>query len=520
MKTKKLFSLLLAAALLAGCFSTVVFAATSNFQYGQTEARKMLSMVNTLRKPGNAWYWNETNSGKVTPTALNDLVYDYALEEIAMQRAAEIAVQFSHTRPDGSSCFTAYDGVSVFYSMAENIAMGTGNAMGTAEAAFNAWCETNEGFEGQGHRRNMLSDDVTGIGIGHVIYNGAHYWVQEFGAPLSGAARTEPLDGSKSVTIRYPSDPQETKPVNPTPVTPDPPATAYSVGDVDGNGKIEPADARLALRAAVKLELYAAGSAQFLAADVDNNGEIDPSDARSILRAAVGLQKLNGSPSVPVNASLNILPDSIALSQGGIAFVPVEAGLPEEYDTLSYDCSSNDFGARWVGELSASGELPLIILCVTALNSSGSGNIRVKVEGLPDVSDAVAVNITENTQEDIVGFEGVPDLGARWRVSPGYVTLDGSNSLFMLVYHASDILAKTGFQTSQEVLDDAVPVIEGKGFAYQETVTEDNPNGEGYADFHYFYNRDMGCELCLAFYMIDNVTYEIIMTCQYYNPTA
>ena len=64
---------------------------------------------------------------------------------------------------------------------------------------------------------------------------------------------------------------------------------AYTPGDVDGNGKIESADARLALRASVKLETYAEGSAKFLAADYDKNGKIESADARAILRVSVKL---------------------------------------------------------------------------------------------------------------------------------------------------------------------------------------------------------------------------------------
>ena len=69
-------------------------------------------------------------------------------------------------------------------------------------------------------------------------------------------------------------------------------APAFLLGDVDDNGKVESADARLALRASVKLENYAAGTQPYLAADVDRNGKIESSDARSILRASVNLEKL------------------------------------------------------------------------------------------------------------------------------------------------------------------------------------------------------------------------------------
>ena len=61
-------------------------------------------------------------------------------------------------------------------------------------------------------------------------------------------------------------------------------------GDVDGDGKIAPEDARLALRASVKLEKFAKGSAAALAADYDRNGEISSEDARLILRKSVGLE--------------------------------------------------------------------------------------------------------------------------------------------------------------------------------------------------------------------------------------
>ena len=63
-------------------------------------------------------------------------------------------------------------------------------------------------------------------------------------------------------------------------------------GDVDGDGKVTPADARTALRIAVALETYEKTSRQISAADIDRDGNITPADARSILRAAVQLEKI------------------------------------------------------------------------------------------------------------------------------------------------------------------------------------------------------------------------------------
>ena len=65
------------------------------------------------------------------------------------------------------------------------------------------------------------------------------------------------------------------------------------LGDVDLNGVVAPADARLALRASVGLEPeILPGTDVFTAADADFDGKITSADARSILRAAVGLEDL------------------------------------------------------------------------------------------------------------------------------------------------------------------------------------------------------------------------------------
>ena len=77
-------------------------------------------------------------------------------------------------------------------------------------------------------------------------------------------------------------------------------APAYLPGDVSGDGEVTAEDARLALRAAVGLEDFAAGSAEFLAADASRDGEITAEDARLILRAAVGLETLEArTPATP-----------------------------------------------------------------------------------------------------------------------------------------------------------------------------------------------------------------------------
>ena len=161
--------------------------------FGQTEARAMLDMINEFRLSGNAWQYDENNN-RIAVTGLGRLVYDYELEQTAMQRAAEIAVSFSHTRPNGESCFTAY---SSYWAAGENIAAG----YPTGASVFEAWKEENEPYSGQGHRRNMLSSGFTAVGIGHIRYNGTDYWVQEFREPAVNTTPTKANDSNAVVPV-------------------------------------------------------------------------------------------------------------------------------------------------------------------------------------------------------------------------------------------------------------------------------------------------------------------------------
>ncbi|MCD8075699.1 MAG: CAP domain-containing protein [Lachnospiraceae bacterium] len=166
--------------------------------YGQTEARSILAMVNEFRQGSDAWYWNSDNTTKTTRSGLSALTYDYDLEQVAMQRAAEIAVSFSHTRPNGNSCFTAYTEYGfVCSTCGENIAKG----QASAERAFAGWLEADKDYSGQGHRRLMLSTSANAIGIAHVYYNGYHYWVMEVAKTTNKSTKTAALDGTKTVTV-------------------------------------------------------------------------------------------------------------------------------------------------------------------------------------------------------------------------------------------------------------------------------------------------------------------------------
>ena len=102
-------------------------------------------------------------------------------------------------------------------------------------------------------------------------------------------------------------------------------------GDVDGNGQVSAADARLCLRRAVDLENYARGSAEYTACDVTLDGEVTSADARMILRAAVGLETL-GLPETDLNNNeYNILRSgsfyAVGSMETGGEIMPLEIAL-------------------------------------------------------------------------------------------------------------------------------------------------------------------------------------------------
>ena len=77
--------------------------------------------------------------------------------------------------------------------------------------------------------------------------------------------------------------------MSPSPsVSPSPTAPAYSVKDINGDGKTTPADARMILKAVVKtLELT---EEQKQAADANGDGKLDSLDAVIYLKSVVGAE--------------------------------------------------------------------------------------------------------------------------------------------------------------------------------------------------------------------------------------
>ena len=106
-----------------------------------------------------------------TKMGLAALNPDNGAADAAHIRAKEIVQSFSHTRPDGRTCFTAASDLGVSYRTAgENIAYG----YATPQQVVNGWMNS------EGHRKNILSPSFTGIGVGCYESNGVLYWSQFF----------------------------------------------------------------------------------------------------------------------------------------------------------------------------------------------------------------------------------------------------------------------------------------------------------------------------------------------------
>ncbi len=163
---------------LAAMDNSGTFSLTIDGAYHQGVARELLDLVNAAR----------ANVG-VAP-----LKYDESLEKVAMLRAAETAVSFSHTRLDGSSCFTASDdlGVRDVFFCGENILMGAYNATDA-----NRWWT-----ESPGHYTNMITARFTSVGFGVFEREGHWYWAECFGEGGGTGFVTQAVNGAASVDTR------------------------------------------------------------------------------------------------------------------------------------------------------------------------------------------------------------------------------------------------------------------------------------------------------------------------------
>ena len=111
-----------------------------------------------------------------TSRGLSALEYASDIAEACDIRAQELVEKFDHTRPDGSSCSTAFDEVGASYgTWGENIAAGSTTPASTVESWMNS----------SGHKANILKKSFTKGSIGFCYDPNSeykYYWVQMFGA--------------------------------------------------------------------------------------------------------------------------------------------------------------------------------------------------------------------------------------------------------------------------------------------------------------------------------------------------
>ncbi len=197
--------------------------------YHQSDAYSMLAMVNKFRtaeidyndgntpwaydedgnkKASNVWSYYDESGHRQYVTGLKELKWDSELEEIAMQRAAEIAVRFEHERPNGKSYNTVIsssgktatgENIVASNDIEANPAFNVKEELFDAKAAFESWREDSCDYNGQGHRRNMLGTTYTAVGIACFEHNGVRYWAMELGSATNEISGLD--DAKKAVSV-------------------------------------------------------------------------------------------------------------------------------------------------------------------------------------------------------------------------------------------------------------------------------------------------------------------------------
>ena len=123
-----------------------------------------------------------------------ELVMDKSMMDMAVRRAAETTLSFSHTRPNGEKFDTIRPSIFDNAGMAENILRGGFDV--SASTATNQWDNS------PGHHANMLNGDLRSVGIACVhTMSGWTYWVQNF-TTATGTPESTPSSGTKALRFQ------------------------------------------------------------------------------------------------------------------------------------------------------------------------------------------------------------------------------------------------------------------------------------------------------------------------------
>lgn len=197
---------------------------------------------------------NEVNAERVAAlvnkyrrdNGLSELKLCSALTRAAAARAEELAVSFSHTRPNGQSFSSIVVDYHIPWSKtAENAAYG----QTTPESAVKSWIDS------ESHRKNLLNPDYNYIGVGLFYSNGVCYWDQIY------VQTKEEMAGTRA---------------------------PRNYGDANNNGVLDGVDASFVLSDYARVSVGKASQMnerQRELADMNSDGIINGVDASAILTA-------------------------------------------------------------------------------------------------------------------------------------------------------------------------------------------------------------------------------------------
>ena len=168
--------------------STIV-TGTFSLNFKQSSARELATLLSDYR-------WNTAQ--------ISNLIYDYTIEKYAMQRVAEIVINFDHVRPNGSQWHTVFDksiyGQESTTNLKENILCTGDGSMATASQVLNRVLSNND------QRTRSLRASTRSIGVAHAVYNGIDYWVMLFSdTPAVNISPTSAINSAKDVSVKIAS---------------------------------------------------------------------------------------------------------------------------------------------------------------------------------------------------------------------------------------------------------------------------------------------------------------------------
>jgi uncharacterized protein YkwD len=192
---------------------------------------------------------------------MQELYIAPVLVDYAQVRADELTTLFSHDRPDGSKCFSIMKNDNFFYNTAaENIAAGGV----CAEDTF--W----QFMDSTGHRKNIMNESMTHIGIGYVhddkakpapdMIDYGYYWsmfligtYDSHNTPVTFAGQYIPerdpgdADGSKVITAADASRVMQYSAARSAGATPQVTKQFLKASDVNGDGAVNAIDSQIIL---------------------------------------------------------------------------------------------------------------------------------------------------------------------------------------------------------------------------------------------------------------------------------